>query len=154
MIKFSDILEGYGEDDYGFRDSSFDNIKIYFEDLCSVDEYALVKNKNTNELYITYMGEIDSDYEQGWYSYEKDWDEETGWYMTTDFSDDTEITEESISLYTQQLVEKEDFTTNVSEYSQGTSPMSILKITPENRKDVFMEFIDLLKCYFDEPRKK
>lgn len=155
MIKFRDILESYfeKEDEYGFKDSSLDKIKITFEYLCSVDDIALVKDKKTNEYFIVYFDNIDDDYQQGWYSYEQDYDED-GPYTSTTFSDDTEITPDSISLYTQHMVMQNDYETNTNNFLNGTSPMSVLKITPENKKDVYQDYIELFKCYFDEPRKK
>lgn len=154
MIKFSDILEGYGSDgDYGFRDSSFDRIKIYMDLLVSVDEFALVRNTKTNGLYITYTEDIDSDYQQGYYTYEVDSDED-GKYQYAEFSDDTEITDESIELFTQNEVESNLVTDDIDKFTGFNTSIVVLLVTKENKKQVYEEFIDLFKAYFDETPKR
>jgi len=154
MIKFSDILEGYGSDDeYGFRDSSFDRIKIYMDLLVSVDEFALVRNTKTNGLYITYTEDIDSDYQQGYYTYEVDADED-GKYHYAEFSDDTEITDQSIELFTQNEIESDLVTDDIDKFTGFSTSIVVLLVTKENKKQVYEEFIDLFKAYFDETPKR
>lgn len=155
-MKLIDIIEGwddapdYGSDEYGFKDSSFDNQKIYMDLLVSVDEFALLKNKETNGLYITYIDDIDTDYHQGYYTYEVDSDED-GKYQYAEFSDDIEITDQSIELFTQHEIQSNSVTDNVDNFTSFSTNIVVLLITKENKKEVYQEFIDLFRAYFDEP---
>jgi hypothetical protein len=154
MIKFSDIIKGVLNENYGFKDSSFDNEKIYIEVLTTYDSFALLKNPETNSLYITYYDDIDSDYHEAAYSYEMDVDDDGSRYSYREYSDDTELTNDGIALFTQHEIESNLFTDDLGVFIGSNPSTAVLLITKENKKEVFEEFIDLLKSYFDEPRKR
>ena len=157
-MKLLDIVEGwddapdYGSDEYGFKNSSFDREKIYMDLLVSSDDYALLRNKKNNGLYITYTEDIDTDYHQGYYTYEVDSDED-GKYRYAEFSDDVEITDQSIELFTQHEIESNSVTDDIDKFTGFNTNIVVLLITKENKKGVYEEFIDLFRAYFDEPRK-
>jgi hypothetical protein len=157
-MKLLDIVEGwddapdYGDEDYGFRNSSFDKEKIHMDLLVSVDEFALLKNKITNGLYITYTEDIDSDYHQGYYSSEVDSDED-GKYEYAEFSDDTELTGEGIELFTQHELKSNRVTDDIDKFTGFNTNIVVLLVTKENKAQVYEEFINLFRAYFDEPHK-
>jgi hypothetical protein len=157
-MKLLDIIEGwddapdYDSGEYGFRDSSFDKQKIYMDLLVSVDDFALLRNKETNGLYITYTEDIDTDYHQGYYTYEVDSDED-GQYQYAEFSDDIEITDQTIELFTQHQIQSNSFTDDIDKFTGFNTNIVVLLITKENKKGVYEEFIDLFRAYFEEPKK-
>jgi hypothetical protein len=157
MIKFSEIFESYYDDDegeYGFKESSFDDLKIHFELLCSKHEYSLVKDKKTGINYITYTDNINDSYQQG-YSYKSvDYDEDGG-YTYYEFNDDTaELTEDGIALFTQEEVKNDRVTEDVEQFANGGVDEEVLRITKENQGLINTHFLDLIKEFFSEKYRK
>lgn len=162
MIKFIDILESYwddpyhdeGEEYYGFKDSDLDDIKIHFKQIASYDMYSLLFDTETNFYYISVTEDIDDAYRQGYFTQEVDADED-GKYSYWQFNDDSaEITDESISLFTQEEVKENRVTSDVENFVDGNTSELVLVITKENIELVYENFSELIKEYFYESRKK
>ena len=151
MIKLMDILKEsrFIDNGWGFADSSFDDEKITYTLLCWYDVYALVRDKETNDIYVVYTEAIDSDYFVASYEYVQDYDED-GPYISREFGDDSEITDDSITLFAQHEIKKDRVTTDVGDFINGMSSKDVLKMTPENKRAIYNDFLDLFKCHFDD----
>lgn len=150
-MKLLDIVEGwydapdYDEEEYGFRDSDLDKVKIHFKNIAIYDVYALLKDLETNIHYILYFDDIDAAYQQGYYTTEKDSDED-GYYSYLEFNEDSaETTDESIELFAQDQVKNIGYTEDVVRFSEGNVDNRVLKITKENKNLVYQHFWDLIK---------
>jgi hypothetical protein len=150
-MKLLDIVEGwydapdYGDEEYGFRDSDLDKVKIHFRNIATYDVYALLKDLQTNIHYITYFDDIDIAYQQGYHTSEQDGDED-GYYSYLEFNEDSaETTDESIALFTQDQVKHVGYTEDVVGFAEGNVENRVLKITKENKNLVYEHFWDLIK---------
>lgn len=156
MIKISEILESYWDDEgtIGFRDSSYDKIKIHVKYLCGKFENSLLKDTKTGIYYISYDENIDSSYQEGIYYSYADRDEDGG-YVSYEFDEDNaEITDNSIALFVQMEIDKNSVTENVEAFQNGATNEQVLRITKDNKSDVYTHFSDLIKEFFSEKYKK
>ncbi len=157
------LLESYN-DDFGFVDSAYDDRTPLYDVLITYDELALVRKKETKETYIIDIDDVPHEYYQGIYHWvnddDPDFEDEDSWEDAyREFDDDTQLFEDGVAFYAEDSINDNDVvTTDVNEMLDRTRANKyVLKITPENKAEVYTEFDDLISAYFEpsyEERKK
>jgi hypothetical protein len=161
------LLESYS-DGFGFVDSAYDDRTPLYDVLITYSDYgmglALVRKKETKETYIIDIEDVPHEYYQGDYHWvnddDPDFEDEDSWEESyREFDDDTQLFEDGVSFYAEDSIKDADVvTTDVNEMLDITRTNKyVLKITPENKADVYREFHDLIEAYFEpsyEERKK
>lgn len=160
------LLESYN-DDYGFVDErneertpSFDVLVTYSG---AIGDWGLVRKKGTKDTYIIDLDDVPYDYYQGYYHWvnddDPDFEDDNSWGDAyREFDDDTQLFEDGVSFYAEDLIASEgELTTNVSEIFENNN-VNVLKITPENKAEVYREFEEVIKAYlepsYEELRKE
>jgi hypothetical protein len=157
------LLESYN-DDFGFVDSTYDDRTPLYDVLITYDGLALVRKKETKETYIIDIEDVPHEYYQGDYHWvnddDPDFEDEDSWEESyREFDDDTQLFEDGVSFYAEDSIKDADVvTTDVNEMLDITRTNKyVLKITPENKADVYREFDELISAYFEpsyEEREK
>ncbi len=157
------LLESYS-DGFGFVDSAYDDRTPLYDVLITYDELALVRKKETKETYIIDIDDVPHEYYQGDYHWvnddDPDFEDEDSWEESyREFDDDTQLFEDGVAFYAEDSINDNDVvTTDVNEMLDRTRANKyVLKITPENKVEVYTEFDDLISAYFEpsyEERKK
>ena len=157
------LLESYN-DDFWFVDGTYDDRTPIYDVLITYNELALVRKKETKETYIIDIDEVPHEYYQGNYHWvndnDPDFEDEDSWEDAyREFDDDTQIFEDGVAFYAEDSINDNDVvTTEVNEMLDRTRANKyVLKITPENKAEVYTEFDDLISAYFEpsyEERKK
>lgn len=153
------LFESYGfNHDYGFVNDAFDERKPLYDILVSYSEgdieLALARKKDTKETYIFDINEVPYEYYQGFFEWvnddDPDFDDENSWEDAyREFDDETQLFNDGLSLYVEDLIDDADlFTTDVNEMLNNNDKL-VLKITPENKADVYREFHDLIQAYLE-----
>jgi hypothetical protein len=149
------LLESY-DSSFGFVDERNEGRIPLVDVLVSYDEWALVKKKDSKETYIVHVDDVPHEYYQGYYHW-VDEDDPYSWQGSyREFEDDTQLYEDGVAFFAEDLISDDDtVTTNVDELYNAD--YYCLKITPENKAEVYIEFEDLIKAYLEpsyEERKK
>jgi hypothetical protein len=161
------LLESYN-DDFGFVDSTYDDRTPIYDVLITYGEHgielALVRKKGTKETYIIDIDEVPHEYYQGYYHWvnedDPDFEDDNSWEDAyREFDDDTQLFDDGVSFYAEDSISDDDVvTTDVNEMlDRARVNKYVLKITPENKADVYREFHGLIEAYLEpsyEERKK
>jgi hypothetical protein len=157
------ILESHSDhgfaNDYGFVDERNDDRTPTFDVLVTHsnivgDDWGLVRKKNTKETYIIYLNDVPHEYYEGYYYWtnddDPDFDDDLSWEDAyREFDDDTQLFERGIALYAEDLASDDvQVTTSVNEIIEANEKY-ILKITQENKAEVYGVFDDLIKAYLE-----
>lgn len=153
------LLESY-DDDFGFVDGAYDDRTPIYDVLITYGdrgiELALVRKKETKETYIIDIDDVPYEYYQGDYHWvnddDPDFEDEDSWEETyREFDDDTQLLEDGVAFYAEDSINNSDVvTTDVNEMLDITRTNKyVLKITPENKADVYREFHDLIEAYLE-----
>jgi len=153
------LLESYS-DGFGFVDDTYDDRTPIYDVLITYSDYgmglALVRKKETKETYIIDIEDVPHEYYQGDYNWvnddDPDFEDEDSWEESyREFDDDTQLFEDGVSFYAEDSINDGDVvTTDVNEMLDITRTNKyVLKITPENKADVYREFHDLIEAYLE-----
>jgi len=153
------LLESYS-DGFGFVDDTYDDRTPIYDVLITYSDYgmglALVRKKETKETYIIDIEDVPHEYYQGDYHWvnddDPDFEDEDSWEESyREFDDDTQLFEDGVSFYAEDSINNGDVvTTDVNEMLDITRTNKyVLKITPENKADVYREFHDLIEAYLE-----
>jgi hypothetical protein len=153
------LLESYS-DGFGFVDDTYDDRTPIYDVLITYSDYgmglALVRKKETKETYIIDIEDVPHEYYQGDYHWvnddDPDFEDEDSWEESyREFDDDTQLFEDGVSFYAEDSINDGDVvTTDVNEMLDITRTNKyVLKITPENKADVYREFHDLIEAYLE-----
>lgn len=150
------ILESFN--DYGFVDERNDDRYPTFDVLVTHsninDEWGLVRKKNTKDTYIINLNDVPHEYYEGYYSWvnddDPDFDDDLSWEDAyREFDDDTQLFERGIAIYAEDLASDDvQVTTSVNEILEANEKY-LLKITQENKAEVYGVFDDLIKAYLE-----
>jgi len=156
--QLKNILESYN-DSFGFVDERNESRKPLFEVLVSYNEWSLIRKKDSKDTYIINTDDIPHEYYQGYYHWvneeDPDFEDDNSWEDAyREFDDDTQLYEEGLALFAEDVITNEDgvideenITTNINDVFD--SKYYGLKITPENKADVYREFHDLIEAYLE-----
>jgi hypothetical protein len=161
------LLESYN-DDFGFVNDEYDDKTPIYDVLVTYGDYgielALVRKKGTKETYIIDIDEVPHEYYQGYYHWvnedDPDFEDDNSWEDAyREFDDDTQLFDDGVAFYAEDSINDEDVvTTDVNEMlDRDRANKYVLKITPENKADVYREFHGLIEAYLEpsyEERKK
>lgn len=153
------LLESYN-DDFGFVDGAYDEKVPTFDVLVTYGdsgiELALVRKKGTKETYIIDIDDVPYEYYQGDYHWvnddDPDFEDEDSWEESyREFDDDTQLFDDGVAFYAEDSINTDDVvTTDVNEMLDWDRPNKyVLKITPENKADVYREFHGLIEAYLE-----
>lgn len=164
--QLKNLVESYN-DNYGFVDERNEDRVPLFDVLVSYDIWVLVKKKNSKDTYILNTDDVPYDYYKGYYTWvndnDPDFEDDNSWEDAyREFEDDTQLYEDGIALFAEDVILNDDNVTNEENITTKVdevfnSQYYGLKITPENKAEVYREFEDLIKAYFEpsyEERKK
>ena len=164
--QLKNLVESYN-DNYGFVDDRNEDRVPLFDVLVSYDIWVLVKKKNSKDTYILNTDDVPYDYYQGYYEWvndnDPDFEDDNSWEDAyREFEDDTQLYEEGIAFFAEDVILNDDNVTNEENITTKVdevfnSQYYGLKITPENKAEVYREFEDLIKAYFEpsyEEQKK
>lgn len=152
------LLESYN-DDYGFVDERNDDRVSTFDVLVTYSnmgdgEWGLIRKKNTKDTYIINLNDVPHEYYEGYYSWvnddDPDFDDDLSWEDSyREFDDDTQLFERGIALYAEDLASDDiQVTTSINEILENNEKY-LLKITPENKAEVYRVFDGLIKAYLE-----
>lgn len=152
------LLESHN-DGFGFVDGRYDDRTPIYDSLITYGDHgiqlALVRKKESKETYIIDIDDVPHEYYQGYYHWvnddDPDFDDEDSWEESyREFDDDTQLFDDGVAFYAEDLINDDDVvTTDANEMLDGTINKYVLKITPENKADVYREFHGLIEAYLE-----